>query len=281
MLNYFFLQHSYTTTLEKPDECNFLYHINTFDWPQEHTHQDYWEFTIVTNGTIINHVKNSSKVFKENSVLVSRTDVAHYLLANDKKNVRYINFVVRESFLKNMLNSISPAIIDYLSSEDFSLTLTSKTISEIEKKLLYVNYALPQRYKENDLFVSSAFMLLLSEILISQLPPQRQLPSWVIELNKLIQNDEILKCSVDDLSKYLGYSCPRITSLFKKQFGITPHTYIANYKFDYARKMLLHTDKTIGAIAETLGFNTPMQFYTIFKKKFGVTPNEYRKIHSK
>lgn len=278
MLKYLFTQHAYSTTLEKPDESNFLYHINTYDWPKEHMHQDYWEFTIVTNGTVVNHTGDAKKDYKENSVFISRTDVPHYLLAKDKKNVRYINIIVRESFLLHMLNAISPTLVEYLCSDSFSLTLPGKTIAEIEKKLLYVNYALPQRYKENDLLVSSAFMLLLSEIFFSQILPQKELPSWVIALNKLIQTDEILKCSVNDLCQHLGCSCSRITSLFKTHFGITPHTYLTNYKFDYACKLLLHTDKTVSAISEALGFATPMQFYTVFKKRFGVTPNEYRKL---
>ena len=36
------------------DKISFSYHINTFDFPTIHGHADYWEFTLLTDGKLVN-----------------------------------------------------------------------------------------------------------------------------------------------------------------------------------------------------------------------------------
>ena len=45
MVGYYFYQSAVHSMLPHIDNMNFLYHINLFDWPIEHGHSDYWEFT--------------------------------------------------------------------------------------------------------------------------------------------------------------------------------------------------------------------------------------------
>ena len=48
------------------DEIHLKYHINTFDFPMLHTHKDYWEFTILTEGSIHNILNEKKETYQEN-----------------------------------------------------------------------------------------------------------------------------------------------------------------------------------------------------------------------
>ena len=257
-------------------EIDFLYHINLFDWPIEHGHKDYWEFTIMTNGQIDNCSNGKVRTYGANSVFIATTGDVHRLLASGVEPVRYINIMVKESFLQNTVERLSPGLLDYLRSDDFSLTLSGNKISEIEQILLQVNYTNPEQYQENDKFICSAFLLLVSAILFSRATTSLNISPYLVLLNQFAQNNELLTCNVNDLCKKLGYSRGQLNNLFKKHFGITPHEYLIEYKFNHARRLLVNTNMTISEIAFAIGYANPMQFYTTFKKLFGVTPNRYR-----
>ncbi len=242
----------------------------------EHGHKDYWEFTIVTNGTINNCINGKNKTYVENSVFIVTTETTHSLLAADCNPLRYINIMVKEKFLVSVINSLSPELLNYLKSDKFSLTLSNQKISEIEKILLRINYTDSNRYRDNDNLACSTFMLLISEIILNQTPPSSAVSPYLASLNLLAQNNELLSYNVNDLSSALGYSRIQLNTLFKKDFGISPHKYLIKYKLNYAKKLLLNTSLSISEISYKIGYSTPMQFYETFKKNFGVTPNQFR-----
>ena len=66
--------------------------------------------------------------------------------------------------------------------------------------------------------------------------------------------------------------------LIKKETGKTPQDYIQGKIIDTAKEMLLGTDKTVGQIADELGFQYSQHFNRVFKKHMGQSPNEYRKL---
>lgn len=41
-------------SVEHIDEIHLKYHINTFDYPMLYAHKNYWEFTILTEGSMHN-----------------------------------------------------------------------------------------------------------------------------------------------------------------------------------------------------------------------------------
>ncbi len=277
MIEYLFSENTYFNTAKLSEEINFAYHINRFDWPMEHGHKDYWEFTIVTNGSINNCINGKNKTYSENSVFIATPENSHSLLAIDHNPIRYINIMVKEKYLTPTINALCPGLLDYLKSDQFSLTLSRQKISEIEKILLQINYADATRSRDNDNLACSALLLLVSEIMLNRATPSSVAPQYLVTLNLLAQNNELLTFNVNDLSSALGYSRIQLNVLFKKNFGITPHKYLTNYKLNYAQKLLLNTTLSISEIAYEIGYSTPMQFYTTFKKAFGVTPSQFRK----
>ena len=57
----------------------------------------------------------------------------------------------------------------------------------------------------------------------------------------------------------------------------TPKTYLKTLKLKHAQNLLLNTEKTIGEIAEEVGYNSIYYFCNDFKKFTGRTPLQFRK----
>ncbi len=280
MLEYLFSQNAHPNLLPHMDKMDFLYHINIFDWPVEHGHKDYWEFTIVTHGAINNRTNDTTNTYEANTLFVATPKNIHRLLASGVKSIRYINIMVKESYLKDTVNGISPHLLEYLSSENFTATLSHEKVSEIEQILLQVNYSALEQYEENNRLVCSAFLLILSAILLEHATASVNVHPYLVTLNQLAQNNELLKYNVNDLCRKLGYSRVQLNATFKRHYGITPHEYLIDYKFNHAQKLLMNTTMTVSEISEIIGYATPMQFYTAFKRLYGITPAQYRKSHT-
>lgn len=82
---------------------------------------------------------------------------------------------------------------------------------------------------------------------------------------------------LSDVSDISGYSITQFKINFKKETGITPAEYISFKKIEYAKELLILTNKPVTEIAMDTGFSTSNYFSSVFKKYTTFSPNNYRK----
>lgn len=63
---------------------------------------------------------------------------------------------------------------------------------------------------------------------------------------------------------------------FKQGVGRSIHEEIIRFRLECAKDLLLHTNKTIAAIATEVGFSYAPQLYRVFRRHFGITPKTFR-----
>lgn len=85
------------------------------------------------------------------------------------------------------------------------------------------------------------------------------------------------KVSLDEISKYVGYSKFYTSSIFHKQYGITIQDFIINQRIEYAKKLIIETDLSITEIVIESGFASTSNFYSKFIKYVGCSPLQFRK----
>ncbi|KQN96086.1 helix-turn-helix domain-containing protein [Paenibacillus sp. Leaf72] len=85
--------------------------------------------------------------------------------------------------------------------------------------------------------------------------------------------------SVEGLAEAVGLSTNYARKVFKDFTGKTISQYIADFRFDKAKELLLSTDLSAGKVGELVGMTNTNYFYASFKKHTGKSPVHYRKAY--
>ena len=83
---------------------------------------------------------------------------------------------------------------------------------------------------------------------------------------------------LEQLAKIACMGTTKLKNSFKQKTGNTVTEYIQQRRMSQAEHLLLHTDFTIGQIAEMVGYSTSSRFAELFRKSTGVLPGDYRKL---
>ena len=263
-------------------EVSFSFHANNFDWPQLHEHVDYWEFTILTSGSVSNYLNGNIEIYHKNTLFFATTQDLHSLKkAPSDEKLRYINLMVRESYLLDLLERISPSFPKNILKGVRHFAIPQSLVDSIEEIIHQVNLLKTKQYHLFNNLLCSAMLLILQFIFSQTIDIFENDPTWLKRLSFITLQREFLTYSVPDLCRELNYSNAHLTRLFRTYFDMTPNEYLIEWKFRYARNLLKHTDMKITDICATIGYANLSQFNTQFKKRFQTTPNEYRKAHKK
>ncbi len=87
--------------------------------------------------------------------------------------------------------------------------------------------------------------------------------------------------TVEDICKNSFCNRSYLSKLFKTVCNTTIMNYVYNYRIEKAMEMLVHTNLSIVAIMERVGFNDYSSFFRHFTKATGRSPKVYRKENIK
>lgn len=99
-------------------------------------------------------------------------------------------------------------------------------------------------------------------------------------IQKLLTNidyDITADLSLKAQAELLNVNSSYLSTLFKKEYGITLTEYVNNKRIGHAIFLLNSTDMQIQMIAQHCGIPDVNYFTKMFKKIIGMTPKEYRK----
>lgn len=83
--------------------------------------------------------------------------------------------------------------------------------------------------------------------------------------------------TLSEIATYTGFTPTYFSALFKKETDVGFKEYLDRLRFDYAKKMLEHTDKTVTQVCSESGFDDYPNFVRRFKSHYGVSPGKVRK----
>ncbi len=106
---------------------------------------------------------------------------------------------------------------------------------------------------------------------------QREIPKTLEHVKSFIEDNDYDVLNLSSLAAYIGVSKNHLIRIFKKEFGLSPHAYILNYKVHQAKKMLA-LGCPISEVAVSVGFYDQSHFHKAFKSVFAITPKEFQKM---
>jgi len=175
--------------------------------------------------------------------------------------------VCRWVFLKIRINDL------YLFDEKFSLPTVlpdsyKSDMSELFDSLFASNNVFDQHV------CYYRIVKLLSEISTEK---EQVLPTYIETALRYIKENYKEKITVEDIANETHLSPSYLFSVFKKHIGVSPISYLNNYRLSAAADLLLGTDRSITQIAQETGINDSVYFNKLFKKQYQMSPSEYRR----
>ena len=82
----------------------------------------------------------------------------------------------------------------------------------------------------------------------------------------------------DSLAKEAGLSRAHFYRLFERSTRMTPHVYLNLLRMELAVKSVVHSDESLSAVSDNLGFSAPGHFTRFFRDHAGVNPSEFRQV---
>lgn len=82
--------------------------------------------------------------------------------------------------------------------------------------------------------------------------------------------------TLEQCAAQLHYNANYLSSVFRKETGVSFSDYLGGYRFNVAKKWLLETDLPVKEIAARLRYTNSQNFIRSFRKQEGVTPGQYR-----
>ncbi|MCL2401804.1 MAG: AraC family transcriptional regulator [Oscillospiraceae bacterium] len=98
----------------------------------------------------------------------------------------------------------------------------------------------------------------------------------VFKTTNYIKRNYAEKLSLDSLAKEVFLSKSYLSSIFKKETGMSLTAYITKVRVEKSKKLLLENNASLAIISSQCGFKDQSYFTKVFKKETGVSPKRFR-----
>lgn len=109
--------------------------------------------------------------------------------------------------------------------------------------------------------------------LLSTSRADRRVADVIALMKRRISDPEL---SVADLCAAASVSESHLRRMFRQETGRSPAQYLNDLRIAQAKSMLLHSDASVGEVAEFCGYRSLFFFSRDFKNKTGIAPSHYR-----
>ena len=83
--------------------------------------------------------------------------------------------------------------------------------------------------------------------------------------------------SVEGLAAEIGIDRSYLSTIFKRQTGLTVKDYLTSFRISRSQEILFTTDCPVTQVARMSGYNSVSYFSKAFKRQMGMSPNQYRR----
>lgn len=235
---------------------------------------DNYVLTFVINGEGTYTIDGVKNAVKKGDAFLTAPNIVTNWSTGDINPIQYIFIVFNGSEHIKILNDTGlgtkSKVFRYLYEEDQSIIKNLYDIYNIAKSNNMTGYEL-----------LGQFYLILDYIAkykkISENNSNTKQNIYFDKAITFISDNYSSNIAVIDIANFLNVDRTYLYKIFKTFLGVSPTSYLIDYRLDKAQQMLIHSNFSNSDIALASGFYDYSHFSHAFKKKFGVTPNQFCK----
>lgn len=264
------------------NERNDLSDFNCHWWygkeVNRHSHDDYYEIIIVTEGTINHTVNEYPYTQKIGDVIILAPNTVHSINSLNDEFAKHYNIAIKKDHFSAFLGNKEVLKYELNTSGAYYIELKEVTYKYIYDLILKIDN---ERYDAlGYTLVETVIYSIISEILLnirSTSDKENRVAYLCKDAIRRINNYSLITKKATEIYEMYPVSHTAFVKEFKKITGKTLVSYLAEKKLAYARNLLLTTDYSILEISAMLEYDSLSHFIRIFKSNYGETPYKYRK----
>lgn len=256
---------------------------NNFEAPP-HWHDDV-EFTAVLQGEMNYNINGEIITIRQDEGVFINSRQLHYGFSKTKTECDFICILLHPLMLCVTQALEQKYVVPLLKNQNVPyIKLSADT--PWQKELLSFILSI---YQAKDgtaapLIISSLFLRIWSLIFEkseTSVPSKNQNSDFILLKNMIgyIQKFYCEKITLNDIAAAGAVGQSKCCKLFDKYIGVTPNTYLIQYRLHQSTWYLTNTDMTITEIAQTVGFSGSSYYAEVFRKWYNKSPSEYRKAN--
>ena len=254
----------------------FFDHQTLYD---THTHDDFFELTIVTGGEGTIYANNIPTKVKSGDIFLSVPFDTHKITSVASAPLEYDFFSFRtedESFLSSLtkIADLCKKTNSRVFSDETINSLVGNTILEFGKEDEFSQTLI------NNFFNSIIIYLIrnFSQKNSFKLPDKKENDAKVFcyQLLHYIDTHIYTLKSLKELASITGYSYCHLSTVFKNTTKKTLADYFRLKKLETAKQLILEGELKISKIAEILNYADIYAFSKAFKVAYGISPREFK-----
>lgn len=258
-----------------------LFDFHCIEW---HWHTEF-EFVYVETGTVYFGISDKQFALSEGQGVFINSKILHRYFSQGKAIVP--NFVLMPVFIAAQDSLIYQKYVLPIMASPMDYQIFSQDIPWQAEVLSLMREMMAAQEKASDVELVNSYLIqkiwhiLYQNTDIEHMGKKENYSaSSQARLQLMMQyihQDFAYNISLSDIADQAKVSKSTALNLFQRYLGISPVTYLINYRLQEAAKLLASTEKKVTVISKDTGFDSVDYFCKAFKKYYKLTPTEYRK----
>ncbi len=258
-----------------------LFDFHCIEW---HWHTEF-EFVYVETGTVYFGISDKQFALSEGQGVFINSKILHRYFSQGKAIVP--NFVLMPYFIAAQDSLIYQKYVLPIMASPMDYQIFSSDIPWQAQALSLMREMMAAQEKASDVELVSSYLIqkiwhiLYQNTDVEHMEKKENYSaSSQARLQLMMQyihQKFAYNISLSDIADQAKVSKSTALNLFQRYLGISPVTYLINYRLQEAAKLLASTEKKVTVISKDTGFDNVDYFCKAFKKYYKLTPTEYRK----
>ena len=258
-----------------------LFDFHCIEW---HWHTEF-EFVYVETGTVYFGISDKQFALSEGQGVFINSKILHRYFSQGKAIVP--NFVLMPYFIAAQDSLIYQKYVLPIMASPMDYQIFSSDIPWQAQALSLMREMMAAQEKASDVELVSSYLIQKIWHILYQNTDVEHMgkkenysASSQARLQLMMQyihQKFTYNISLSDIADQAKVSKSTALNLFQRYLGISPVTYLINYRLQEAAKLLASTEKKVTVISKDTGFDNVDYFCKAFKKYYKLTPTEYRK----
>ena len=245
----------------------------------EHTHLDWYELTVVTQGKGRVEVNGNIIPVKSGDIVLSLPCDTHAIYSDEAEPIRYdfFSFFCVNEEMKESLEKIGAAVYPAekrICKSDRIAYLVSLAIDELNTNRADMTAVLSPTFLQILLYVLRAY----GEATLDTNRTVRDSKTLCYKIMQYIDTHIYTLKNLYELAEITNYNYSYLSAVFKETTGTTIAEHFRNRRMTVAKKLITEEEMSASEVARLLQYSSIFAFSKAYKRYYGMPPRDsYKK----